>query len=87
MKLLSPMTTDTEDIVIHGFRELEKPLTKGAAKLYEGVEIDTGDSKHESAERTLITGWHESALSLHGIERVFSGAGRKTVIPGRVIGT
>lgn len=88
VKLLASLTNDQGDIAVEGFKALEKPLTAEARKFYEGIEIEgLEDSKYgEDKVKRLVSGWHDSALSYHGIEGAFSGQGAKTVIPGRVVG-
>ncbi|MCY3413155.1 MAG: M20/M25/M40 family metallo-hydrolase [Candidatus Heimdallarchaeota archaeon] len=82
-------------ILIDNFYDDVKPLTDDEKKLYENIEYDLEGYKKflglekvisDDANTVLMDGWRNPSLSIHGVEKAFSGKGAKTVVPGTVIG-
>lgn len=93
--LLSKLKNLDGKILVDGFYDQVKELTKEEEALYENVEFDLQAWKDylgvkalpiEDPKEVLMNMWRHPSLSIHGIEGAFAGPGSKTVIPAKVTG-
>jgi nonspecific dipeptidase len=99
VRLMATLVDSSGKILVEGVMDDVKPVTPEEEALYESIEFDLDEYKHENKvasvsdrllhqDKTslLMARWRFPTLSLHGIEGAFSGSGAKTVIPAKVVG-
>jgi cytosolic nonspecific dipeptidase len=97
IRLLSTLVDTNGKILIEGINRDVKSVTKEERERYRDIDFDletyrkdvgvSGDLMNgDSKTNLLMHRWRFPTLSIHGIEGAYSGAGAKTVIPGKVIG-
>uniref|UniRef100_A0A915D4H9 Peptidase M20 dimerisation domain-containing protein n=1 Tax=Ditylenchus dipsaci TaxID=166011 RepID=A0A915D4H9_9BILA len=93
--VLSQLTDVDGKIMVDGIDALVAPLTDAEKELYKTIDFDATDYAadlgvkqltSENPQQILMNRWRFPALSIHGVEGAFSGAGAKTVIPCKVVG-
>lgn len=95
VKLLAGLTHADGSIAVAGIADTVRPVTAAEASTYAPIDFDVAEYAAEFGAHglrvtdkagVLMARWRFPTLSVHGVEGAFSGAGAKTVIPGRVIG-
>lgn len=95
VSILSKLIDQNGKVLVKGFYDKVNPLTDEERKLYGNLEFSLDEYKQslgvervlvEDPIQTLMNRWRYPCLSIHGIEKAFSGVGAKTVVPGTVVG-